>query len=144
MITVRVVRVRAEVDRAAARDTAKRYGFRLVSDVLRQSFNRAQILTPVDTGNLRSHNRLRVKQRTTRVVGELFNIANYSAAVHNGAQPHIIRPKKKKALKFTIGGETIIVRAVRHPGNKARPWLATAVKEVATKNGFVWTPLSGS
>jgi hypothetical protein len=38
-----------------------------------------------------------------------------------GTKPHEIRPKNKKSLRFTSGGETIFAKKVNHPGMKARP-----------------------
>lgn len=148
VVQLRVRRIRAEVDRAGAQEAAQRYGFALVTDVTRQAFNRANIITPVRTGNLRTHNRHRVYTTATRVIGELFNDAEYSEAVHFGADPHDITPRRKRskrsrrpaALKITVGGETIYRRKVRHPGQGAQPWLERAVLEVAIPQGFEWTP----
>lgn len=146
-VQLRVRRIHAEVDQGAARQVAYEYGFLLVTDVVRVAFNRANILTPVRTGNLRTHNRHRVYSAATRVIGELFNDAEYAEAVHFGADAHDIRPRRKRgrnrrpaALKFTAAGETVYARRVRHPGQKAQPWMERAVLEVAIPQGFVWTP----
>lgn len=50
------------------------------------------------------------------------------AAIHQfGGQtpPRVIRPKHKKALAFTVGGQKVVRKSVRHPGSKmpARPFL---------------------
>ena len=139
--------VRVHVDQPAAHRIAMDHATFLVTDVTRLTFNRAQILTPVDTGNLRSHNRMRVNREASRVVGEVFNDAEYAAAVHNGSGPYEIRPKKRRgrrgrpaALRFQINGQVVYARRVRHPGTKGRPWLQQAVLDVAVPRGFVWTP----
>lgn len=36
-----------------------------------------------------------------------------------GSRPHIIRPRRARALRFEIGGEVIFARYVRHPGTKS-------------------------
>lgn len=41
--------------------------------------------------------------------------------MEEGTAPHVIRPKNKKALRFTVGGSTIFAKKVNHPGIKARP-----------------------
>lgn len=41
--------------------------------------------------------------------------------MEKGTAPHVIRPKNKKALRFTSGGSTIFAKRVNHPGIKARP-----------------------
>lgn len=49
------------------------------------------------------------------------------AAIHQlggKTKPHVIRPKNKKALAFSIGGKKILAASVKHPGSKvpARPF----------------------
>lgn len=140
-IPLRVVGIRLEIDRPAAHKIGLDYGEFLVTDVTRQTFNRATVLTPVDTGNLRARNQMRVRRLTTRVVGEVFNNTKYAAAVHNGSGPYTIRAKKKKALRFVVDGQVVFAKSVRHPGTRGRPWIARAAQEVAVPQGFVWTPM---
>lgn len=35
-----------------------------------------------------------------------------------GTNPHVISPKTKKALKFSVDGKDVIVKKVRHPGTR--------------------------
>jgi hypothetical protein len=37
-----------------------------------------------------------------------------------GTKRHVIRPRAKKFLKFSVGGQTVFARKVNHPGQKAR------------------------
>lgn len=128
---------RVEIFRTVAVKVALDVAARHVADCTRAVFNRANILTPVDTGNLRAHNQMLPTRRTaTKVVSGVENRASYAAAVHDGARPHTIRPKRKKALRFRVGGKTVIVRSVHHPGNRARPWLTRALREAAPPRGF--------
>lgn len=102
---------------------------------------RAQIITPVDTGNLRRNNQMRVfRRRATTWVGEVYNPASYARPVHDGTGPRVIRPRRKKALRFTVGGETVIVKRVQFPGTMGRPWLRRALEEVAPQYGFRVVP----
>lgn len=137
---LRVGRVTARVDRAQAQRVGTDYAVILVADLTRQIFNRGNVLTPVDTGNLRAHNKLRVARMPPGARGEVYNDADYAPAVHNGSGPYTIRPKRKKVLRFVVGGQTVFAKSVRHPGTRARPWLARAGEEVARKNGWTWTP----
>jgi hypothetical protein len=108
-----------------------------VSRTTRKVFNRARVLSPWDTGLLRASHSVDLRVlKTNKVVGRVIVSTKYAAAVHEGAKPHIIRPRKKKALKFVYRGQTVIVKSVRHPGNKARPWLLTALREVGALNGY--------
>jgi hypothetical protein len=56
--------------------------------------------------------------------------------VNDGTRPHIIRPRTKRVLKFTVGGRTVFAKMVRHPGTRARPFLDRALREVAAQRGY--------
>ena len=131
--TVRTKLARNELRRVGRQATGRK-----VATVTRKVLNRARVLSPFDTGNLRGAHSMSLDAPLNRafVRGRVIVRVRYAAAVHEGAAPHIIRPRRKKALKFTMGGRTVIVRSVRHPGNKARPWLMTALMEVAAREGF--------
>lgn len=52
------------------------------------------------------------------------------AAVHEfGAAPFTIRPKNKKALRFSVGGAYHYAKSVRHPGFPARRMFGSAIEE---------------
>lgn len=55
--------------------------------------------------------------------------APYGWYLEHGAKPHVIRPVKKKALKFMRGSEAVIVRSVNHPGNKPFYFMRNSLKE---------------
>lgn len=128
---------RVEIFRAVANRVALDRAEREVRGCTRAVFNRANVLTPVDTGNLRAGNQmLPVRRAATKVTSGVTNRVKYAGAVHDGARPHIIRARRKKALRFRMGGHVVIVKSVRHPGNRARPWLTRALREVAPARGF--------
>lgn len=151
MITIRLRKPKIIIDKAAAAAVAREDAVRRITTFCRKTQNQAIIDCPVDTGNLRGHHRMRVKQAARTVQGEVYNDAKYAAAVHNGSKPHVIagrrvrRPTRKrksrgpKTLKFTVGGKVIYRRRVNHPGSKGRPWLRDAAKKVAEAEGFLWT-----
>lgn len=56
----------------------------------------------------------------------------YAASVHEGARPHVIRPRFARALRFEIGGQVVFARKVNHPGNRPNPFLRNAVHRVAS------------
>jgi phage gpG-like protein len=52
------------------------------------------------------------------------------AAVHEfGTGPFTIRPKNKKALRFSVGGAFHFAKQVRHPGFPARRMFGSAIEE---------------
>lgn len=78
---------------------------------------------PVKSGNLR-------RTVTSRVLsaerGEVGTNASYARAVHDGTRPHVIRPKRAKALFWQ--GARHPVRVVNHPGSKANPFFERALR----------------
>lgn len=52
-------------------------------------------------------------------------------AVHyvlNGTRPHLIRPRRAKALRFEVGGRVVYTKLVRHPGTKADDFMSRALR----------------
>ncbi|MFF1964315.1 hypothetical protein ACFVW5_11985 [Streptomyces sp. NPDC058232] len=47
----------------------------------------------------------------------------------DGARPHIIRPRRAKALRFEVGGRVVYAAYVRHPGTKPNNFLKRALRE---------------
>lgn len=146
---LRVGRITVRIDQGTANRVATDEAVVVVAECVRRILNRATILCPVDHGNLRAHHKFRVERMPPGARGEVYNDADYAEAVHNGSGPYTIRPKremsrrnpKRKAmLKFEVGGRTVFARSVRHPGTRARPWLARAGQEVAAQTGFRWEP----
>lgn len=133
---MKVRRVRLDLDRAQVLSVGISYAAPDVFETSRQVLTRAKLTSPVNTGNMRSKHRLTMRARRTFVEGRIVVGTRYSRAVHNGTRRHVIVPRKKKALKFTVGGKTVIVKRVYHPGTKPRPWLFAALEEVAVLRGY--------
>lgn len=55
--------------------------------------------------------------------------ARYVMPHHDGARPHQIRARRKRALKFQVGGRTVFAKSVNHPGNRANPFLLRAAQQ---------------
>lgn len=60
--------------------------------------------------------------------GEVRIDVPYAAVVVEGSRPHIIEPRRKKALRFKSGGETVFAKRVHHPGTKPNPFMETAIR----------------
>ncbi|XVV34944.1 hypothetical protein ACQPXT_13245 [Streptomyces sp. CA-100214] len=48
--------------------------------------------------------------------------------VLDGTRPHLIRPRRAKALRFEVGGRVVFAKLVRHPGTEANNFLAEALR----------------
>lgn len=130
-------RVRVQIDSAEAKAVAASLVAPLVFDTTRAVLNRTRALTPVRTGTLRAGSAMVMKVSPTAVTGRVENRIKYFYPVHEGASPHVIRPRRRKLLKFQVGGRTVYARKVNHPGNKGNPFMTKALLSEATPRGFM-------
>lgn len=57
--------------------------------------------------------------------------SNHVALLHHeGSRPHVILPRRGRALRFKSGGMVVYARRVLHPGTRPNPYLVTALREV--------------
>jgi hypothetical protein len=71
----------------------------------------------------------------------------YARPVHEGSRPHVILPRRKKALRFAPGGsrlsgsprtgsKVVFAKRVNHPGNKPNRFLVRGVKRALAWGGW--------
>jgi len=101
---------------------------------VRTSATTAKSIAPTRTGRLKSLIRADPVRRTGpwRLDSSVTSAAPYSAPVHEGARPHVIRPRFARALRFEIDGRVVFARRVNHPGQRAQPYLRNAVHRAAS------------
>ena len=80
---------------------------------------------------------------------EVRATANYAAFVEMGTRAHIIRPRQRKALRWAPRGQTrlsgtpkkgaqaIFAKRVNHPGTRAHPFMAPAIRVAARAAGLM-------
>lgn len=87
------------------------------------------------TGALVRSLKLRRKGNNNLEVYHDLQAAPHALFVHWGTKPHLIRPKKKKMLRFvpTGGNSFVFARIVHHPGYKGDPYLIRARTAVAQR-----------
>lgn len=51
----------------------------------------------------------------------------YTMFEHDGTNPHIIRARRKKSLRFTVGGKVVFRKSVRHPGTTGTHFLTKSL-----------------
>lgn len=135
-----MVAYRLQLNRAQLQGLGTGEARKLVNRVVRRTFNRSQILVPVDTGNLRASGRMDLARvNGALVIGGVTYTAEYAAAVHEGRRALTIRARNKKALRFVVDGRVVFARQVHQPARKGRPYLAQALREVAPQEGFTVT-----
>lgn len=86
--------------------------------------------TPKRTGRLAKGIREKVRVRGHTVVGILDSEAPYTMFVENDTRPHVIRPRRARALRFLVGNRVVFARRVRHPGTKGKHMFREGAKEV--------------
>jgi hypothetical protein len=81
---------------------------------------------PIKTGALRDSITSRGRVEATRVVIEVGSPLVQAATTDSGARPHVIVPRRARALRFTVGGRTVFARRADHPGNRPTRWFSRA------------------
>jgi hypothetical protein len=105
--------------------------FRDLERRMTRSQHGAQRMVGVSSGRLLSTIR---KQRSTYyrepavlVLAGSPRTTRYLMAHHDGSHPHIIRARRRRALRFTAGGKVIFRTSVRHPGTRGTFFLTRAL-----------------
>jgi len=107
-----VVRECKKAGEIAVREANSRQQFRVRTGNLRRN-TKAQLLVLADGRKVRVSNKL-----------------DYASYLEFGTDPHVIRAKKAKALRFMypqFSGNYVYRKQVMHPGTKAYKWLWTGV-----------------
>lgn len=131
-----VKKVTVELYRDVIKEVLHDLAGKEVARVTLKVLNRAKVLTPVDTGNLRASHQFKIKNSATKVTGEVFTKVKYALAVHEGRRAIVIHPTKKKALAFVWHDQPMVRKWVTQPARPGRPWLRDALREVAANEGF--------
>lgn len=111
-------------------DTAALHRYALFSgDTLRMLDRR---MTPVQVGAVRqvgkrTNELARSTVKTTgvdaRSVYARVGGGRVSLLHHEGTRPHIIRPVRRKRLRFIVNGRVVFATRVRHPGTRPNKYL---------------------
>lgn len=129
---------RVILDLSGVKSDVDRFALPKVRSTTRRVLNRSAILCPVDTGRLRASGRMKVVVTARGPRGKVEYPVKYAAAVEDGSAPHVIKPRRRKALRFVVGGQVVYATSVRHPGTRARPFLGRAAREIAASEGFTF------
>jgi len=134
-MTKGIVTYTIHIDRPAVEAEFIKVATSRVDHVTGEIAKTAKLLAPFRTGRLKARIGATHAKRTGpwRVQGEAVSRAKYSAYVHDGTRPHIIRARRAAALHFfwpKVGRE-VFFRHVHHPGTRPRPFMLEAAEEVA-------------
>ena len=91
----------------------------------------ARTLVGVRTGTLltsiRREEGVDARGRYIDVVAGVPGLTDYLGFHHDGTGPHIIRPRRRRALRFIAGGRVVFATRVRHPGTQGTFFLTRAL-----------------
>lgn len=92
----------------------------------------ARRLVPVRTGTLLTSIRRASGQGAqgpyVDVIAGVRGLTTYLGYILFGTEPHIIRARRRKALRFIHHGQLRFAKSVRHPGTRPRPFLQKALE----------------
>lgn len=96
---------------------------------------------PVDRGTLKRSRRVSgIRPTAAGFSVDIAYTAPQAEFTEKGTRPHVIRPRRAKALRFVSGGRTVFARVVHHPGTKAQHWFSRRVNlarwSSALRGGF--------
>jgi predicted transcriptional regulator len=131
-----VKQVRVELYRPVIKSVLHEMAGKETFRVTMRVLSRAQVLCPVDQGNLRAAHGIKFKSTETRQIGEVNNKVKYALPVHEGRRQLVIYPKKKQALAFHWHGQPMVRKWVNQPARRGKPWLRDALREVAAQEGY--------
>lgn len=102
-----------------------------LDDMSRRVLDRARVLVGVSSGTLLASGRRSTGQGPLGPYADVIfgvpGITSYLADHMFGAPPHVIRPRRRKALRYIQNGRVVFARRVHHPGNKPNPFLTRAL-----------------
>lgn len=91
---------------------------------------RAKASAGVKTGMLRASINTKRRVVSDGLEGTVGSARRYAGAHHQGARPHIIRPRKIGGwLRFTVAGRVVFAKSVHHPGNRPNLFLSRHLLE---------------
>jgi len=85
-------------------------------------------LVPVDTGRLKNSIGMR-REGGRKIIVEAK--APYAGFVEYGTRPHVIRPRRKKVLRFEVDGKVVFTTRVYHPGTSPQPYWRPSFEHTA-------------
>ncbi|ERT58406.1 MULTISPECIES: HK97 gp10 family phage protein [Megasphaera] len=62
------------------------------------------------------------------LVGTVGTTRKVTVYLHQGTQGHVIRPKRKLALRWTAGGQFVFAKRAYHPGTRRDPFIFDAAR----------------
>ena len=91
-------------------------------------------VTPKQTGDTANGWRVLIESNKVYLVNIRFgDIVKF---LEDGTKPHVIRPRRAKALRFELGDKIVFAKKVHHPGIKARKFIQKTLNDKTLNDRF--------
>lgn len=88
----------------------------------------AKRLVGEDQGTTKRSIRSAMLRAPGAVIVEVSATSKAALLHHEGTRPHVIVPRRARALRFKQGGRVVYAQRVFHPGTRPNPYLANAMR----------------
>lgn len=131
-------RARLELDRNRVRSAAMDPAVDLVRKVTRRVESGARRKVNVSSGRTKASIYRTVRTTPYTVTGKVGAESPWVLIEHDGAKPHIIRPRKARALRFYWKrvGSVVTFARVNHPGRKGSKFLTDPLVVEGPRHNF--------
>lgn len=120
--------VEVRIDQGALDRLLRRRGGRAYRKLSDRTERVAGIAEAEAPGSMGDYVRWRVEQGPRGLQGVITCDHPAVIFVLKGTRPHLIRPRRAKALRFDVGGTTVFAKLVRHPGTRANDFMSRALR----------------
>ena len=96
---------------------------------------------PFDTGLMVSRTKMTDRATSSGFVVQGVVDTDYAEMVSGGTRPHVIRPRRARALRFTVGGQTVFATRVNHPGTRPNDFWTRPLERLSGTVQRIWASL---
>ncbi len=93
------------------------------------------VLDYIDEGKAFKNRTETLRNSIMTAGNKVFTRVKYAPFVEFGTRPHVIKPRRKKALRFVIDGKEVFAMKVNHPGSKPYPFFYAEMEKRAKEVG---------
>ena len=134
--------VAIQIDHIRLGNLRFREAFKIVHAATTEALAIAKVeaMGPYSTGYLALTLERKVALHGDTVIGEVGSDAYYARVAHDGARPHIIRPRRpggKLRFYWRKVGHTVTFDYVNHPGMEGKRYLSRAVEIAGRRHRFL-------
>jgi hypothetical protein len=117
-------------DATDLRNRIRSYANQAVAEASRETVHDLRRVLWRDTGDTAERTKVEeLRDHADSVSAAIVTPTDQANYQEYGTRPHVIRPRRAKALRFVVGGRVVFAAKVNHPGNKARPRFFPTIRD---------------